>query len=282
MIGFHRNIPLAVFILAVAIAPGAIAADARPDPALVEYFETKVRPLLAQHCYKCHGEDKQKGDLRLDSLDHMLVGGSSGPSLVPGDPAKSLLIEAITYDNEDLQMPPKDKMPDEDIETLKHWVKLGAVWPGANPGGAGVRPKSALISDEDRAYWAFQPVARPSVPKVKNTGRVSNAIDAFLLAKLEAKGLSFSPEADKVTLIRRATYDLHGLPPTPEEIDAFVKDTSADAWEKLIDRLLASPRYGERWARHWLTSCVTPTATASRPTTTARSSGVIAIGSFAR
>ncbi|MEX2212660.1 MAG: DUF1549 domain-containing protein [Phycisphaeraceae bacterium] len=248
-----RRSPFAAVVFVLLAGIGSLrAAEAKADPALIEYFETKVRPVLATHCFKCHSEEKQKGDLRLDSLEAMLVGGSAGPSLVPGKPDKSLLIEAIMYENEDLQMPPKDKLSQEDIEAITHWVKLGAVWPGAKAGGASVRSKTAKISDEDRAYWAFQPVSKPSVPKVKHTARVINAIDSFLLAKLEGKGLTYSPEADKVTLIRRATFDLHGLPPTPEEVDTFVKDTSADAWTNLLDRLLASPRYGERWARHWL------------------------------
>ena len=217
-------------------------------------FEEKVRPLLVAKCFQCHDEKKQKGDLRLDSRAAILQGGENGPAMVPGDPEKSAIVKAIRYEDLNFQMPPKGKLSADEIATLTHWIKLGAFWPGVETtkGGLPVRAKTSKITEEDRQYWYFQPLVKSDVPAVKDKMRVSNAIDSFLLSRLEAVGLSYAPVADKLTLIRRATFDLHGLPPALEEIDAFLSDGSADAYEKLLDRLLASPRYGERMARRWL------------------------------
>ncbi len=214
-----------------------------------EFFEKKVRPLFAEKCLSCHGADagKVKGGLKLTSRAALLEGGDSGPAIVPGAPEKSLLVTAVKY-TDDLKMPPKGKLSDAEIADLTKWVKGGAKWPSATA-QANPEPKAGgpLFTAEQKAFWAFQPVRSPAVPKGN-----AHPIDAFIRAKLSDNGLSPAAPTDRRTLIRRVTFDLTGLPPTPEEVDAFLKDTSPNAWEKVIDRLLASPAYGERWARHWL------------------------------
>jgi uncharacterized protein DUF1549/uncharacterized protein DUF1553/cytochrome c len=227
-------------------APMPVPADPKVSPEAAEFFETHVRPVLAEQCYNCHGPKLQQAGLRVDSLAAMLRGTDAGkPALVPGDPDKSSLIQAIRWEHK-VKMPPQGKLPDKAIEALTQWVKMGAPWPG---GGA-----QATVSPEQQAkkHWAFQPVRKPAVPAVKNKAWVKTPIDAFVLAKLEKKGMAPSPPADRRTLIRRASFDLIGLPPTAEEVEEFVNDKSPDAWEKVIDRLLASPHYGERWGRYWL------------------------------
>jgi hypothetical protein len=218
----------------------------------VEFFEKKIRPLLADKCYQCHSQQtkKAKGGLLLDSPDGLLKGGTSGPILVPGDPEKSPLIKAVRYNDKDLRMPPDGKkLTVGEITDLEAWVKMGAPLPRTPSSGSGQQDK---ITTAARTHWAFQPVKQPAVPTVKNAAWVQSPIDAFILAKLESKGMQPAPSADKRTLIRRATYDLIGLPPTPEEVAAFVADKSPDAFARVVDRLLASPHYGERWGRHWL------------------------------
>jgi hypothetical protein len=223
------------------------------SPAAIVFFEKKVRPILADTCFRCHGEMKQKGSLRLDSRAALLTGGDQGPVLVPGQPENSLLIKAISYANPELKMPPSKKLPREQIEALTQWVKMGAPWPGADKTTAPTPHRSEFqISAKDRAHWAFQPVQRPTVPAVKNWAWAVNPIDAFVLAKLEAKGLQPNPPATKSELIRRVYYDLTGLPPAPQEVELFLADRSPKAYENLIERLLDSPRYGEKWGRHWL------------------------------
>jgi hypothetical protein len=229
------------------------------DPEAIKYFEAKVRPILAENCFKCHGPAKQKGGLRLDSRAGVLEGGENGPAVVPGRRDESLLVEAIHY--EGLEMPPGGKLDQEKLAILTRWVEMGAPWPateatpsagaGAGAGASAAGPKPR-ITDEDRRFWSFQPIRRSPVPARGDDRWSRNPIDRFLLARLDAEGLSPAPEADRLTLIRRATFDLTGLPPSPEAVDAFVADASPEAYEHLIDRLLASPRYGERWARHWL------------------------------
>jgi hypothetical protein len=239
--------------VAVCCAPAhaADAAKTRPSPEAERFFETKVRPVLAEQCFSCHGEKKHKGNLRVDSRAALLAGGDQGPALVPGDPANSLIIKAINHVSDELKMPPSKKLPKEQIADLTQWVKIGAPWPGANETAVkAVRGKQ--VTDQDRAHWAFQPVKRPAVPPVKNAGWVANPVDAFVLAGLESKGLVPSTPASKQTLIRRVYYDLVGLPPTPAEVEAFLADSSPRAYEAMIDRLLDSPRYGEKWARQWL------------------------------
>jgi mono/diheme cytochrome c family protein len=221
-------------------------------PSQAQFFETKIRPILAENCWKCHGEQKHKGDLRLDARSTAMTGGDSGPAIVPGHPEKSLLVKAIGYADSELKMPPAGKLTREQIADLTQWIKMGAPWPGADKGGSVVRKGEFKITDKDREHWSFLPIKRPPVPAVKHATWVVNPIDAFILAKLEEKGLLPSGPASKSELARRLYYDLTGLPPTPAEMDAFLEDTSPSAYEDLVDRLLHSPRYGEKWARHWL------------------------------
>jgi hypothetical protein len=226
----------------------ATAGEEAPTAEQARFFEAEVRPILAAKCQKCHGPRQQRGGLRLDSREAALRGGQTGPAVVPGDLDESLLIEAIGY--ETLEMPPDGKLSDREANALASWVKMGAPWPVQEPSKPAGTP--GTITDEDRAYWAYRSVADPPVPVADGGGWSRNAIDRFIARKLEAKGLAPSAEADRRALIRRASYDLVGLPPSPEEVEAFVADASPMAYEALIDRLLASPRYGERWGRHWL------------------------------
>jgi cytochrome c553 len=236
--------------------------EAKGDSGAIEFFEKNVRPILAARCQGCHGPAKQKGGLRLDARATILAGGSTGPAVVPGKPKESLLVDAINY-GETHQMPPKSKLPPDEIATLIEWVRRGVPW------GLDTRPviktttaKDAKIPDHISSeefharaqFWSFQPmrlVAPPAV-KAERRGWARNPIDGFIQAALEKHGLAPAPEADKRTLIRRLSFDLIGLPPTPQEVAAFLEDPARDAYEKLVDRLLASPRLGERWARHWL------------------------------
>ena len=220
-------------------------APAAVSPEAVEFFEKKVRPVMADHCFQCHGPDKQKSGLRLDSRAAVLKGNDAGPVVTPGEPEKSRLVQAIRYDDE-IKMPPKAKLPPEAIAALTEWIRQGAPWPeGAN---ASVRSLEAL----GKKHWAFQPVKNPPIPLPKNAKWVQTPVDAFILAKLEAQGMTPAPPADRATLLRRVTFDLIGLPPTPVEIDSFLSDAGPDAFATVVDRLLASPRYGERWGRYWL------------------------------
>ena len=231
-------------------------AGSKADPEALEFFEKRVRPILANRCYPCHGPDTGQGQagLRLDSLSGMLQGGRSGPAVVPGKPRKSLFILAVNHDTF-VQMPPKTKLPRAEVRVLTEWVRAGALWPDAE---APVVQRSARSGDpvefteEEKSFWAFQPVVDPEVPEVENGRWAQNPLDRFVLSQLEARALSPAPAADPRTLIRRATIDLHGLPPTPEEETAFLADDSTDAFGRVVERLLASPRYGERWGRHWL------------------------------
>lgn len=218
------------------------------DPVKEKFFEQHVRPLLIAKCVKCHGDSKTKGGLRLDSRDGLLDGGESGAVVTPGDVKKSLLIEAINY--ESFEMPPDGKMSADEIAILTKWVEEGAYWPQEAKAAGGKRGGKGLTED-DKKWWAFQPIARPAAPQIADDSWSRGDIDRFLLAKMQAAQLSPAPEADKATLIRRVTFDLIGLPPTPEEIAAFVNDDSPQAYEQLVDRLLASERYGERAARQW-------------------------------
>jgi hypothetical protein len=215
-----------------------------------DFFEKRIRPLLVEHCYQCHSaqSERLKGDLRLDSRAAMLKGGSTGPAIVPGKPDDSFLIKAVRHHDKDLQMPPKSRLPDAAVGDLTEWVAIGAPWPNDIAHADAPVPNSV----DAKNHWAFQPVRPPKPPEVRQGGWVRNDIDRFVLAKLEQNNLSPSPEADKRTLIRRLTFDLIGLPPTSAEVESFLADTSDSAYEKLIDRLLASPHYGERQARHWL------------------------------
>jgi hypothetical protein len=219
------------------------------------YFETKIRPLLADHCFSCHSAkaDKLKGGLHVDSLEGLLNGGDSGPALVPGDSERSLLVKAVRYTDTELQMPPKGKkLSDRQISDLTKWVKDGAVWPDTVRPTSRAAKASREITEEDKSWWAFQPIRRPPLPIGNRRSAIGNPIDAFVRSELDAKGLKPNPAATRRELIRRAYFNLIGLPPSPEQIAAFEKDKSPDAWSRLIDHLLSLPQYGERWGRHWL------------------------------
>lgn len=237
--------------------PPAGAADGT-DEAANEYFEKQIRPILATRCYSCHsnkladGAKEPKGNLRLDSRAAALKGGDTGPAVVPGKLKESLLVDAINY-GDLYQMPPKSKLPAEEIAALTKWVEMGAPWPAGNsPDSVGAADKVFDLAARKAAHWCWQPVKVVAPPTVKNEAWIRQPLDRFILANLEEKGLEPSPPADKRTLIRRAYFDLIGLPPTPEEVEAFLKDGSPGAFEKVIDGLLNSPHFGERWGRHWL------------------------------
>jgi hypothetical protein len=220
-----------------------------PSAEEVKFFESQVRPVLVARCFQCHGSKQQKGELRLDSLEGVLAGGESGPAIVPKSPQASMLIQSINH--ESTKMPPDGKLPEEQIAALTRWVEMGAPWPGSDPSRI-VRSKKReqRISDDDRAHWAYQPLRKEAASGVQRSD--SNPIDHFIQSRLRAEGLSPAPPADRTTLIRRATFDLIGLPPTPAEVAAFENDPAPDAYNRLLDGLLDSPRYGEHWARHWL------------------------------
>jgi len=259
-----RSVPLLV-ALAVARfgaevglrADDVAPAGAVPPSEQVEFFEKQVRPLLVEHCQTCHGMEKQEAGLRLDGREAMLKGSDSGPVVVPGDIEGSKLIAAVRYAG-DIQMPPDGKLADEHVAALVAWIKLGAPWPAGDAGGSGgasvavARPPAERIDEMRGAHWAYQPVVRPAPPVVRDTSWCATPLDAFILQQLEARGLSPSPRADRRSLMRRAAFDLTGLPPTAEEVEAFESDEAPDAWARVVDRLLASPEYGERWGRHWL------------------------------
>ena len=210
-----------------------------------EFFRTRVQPILESRCLGCHAAEPQ-GGLRMDSRQALLKGGKSGPALVAGDPNASLLVKAVRQDH-DLKMPPAGPLPHREVEALERWVSDGAAWEDPPP-----TPDEYAISKEHRGHWAFQPLSAEAVPVSANPALADGPVDRFVLARLEEEGLAPSEVADKRSLIRRVTYDLTGLPPTPAEVEAFLADDSPAAYPGLVDRLLESPRYGERWGRHWL------------------------------
>ncbi len=235
-------------ILLLALAPAALAQD--PDP--VEFFEKNVRPILAENCQVCHSAQLKTAELDLSTAAGFLRGGASGPLVSQDDPAESRLLKVISYEDR-MKMPPMGKLSGEQIAAVTTWVNMGAPWPGAEQVAA-IQPqkKSAGFTEDEKSFWAFQPMRDPAPPVVADQTLIRSPIDRFIVAKLEQKGLSAAPPAAKLTLLRRASFDLTGLPPTEKEIAEFLADDSPKAFEKVIDRLLASPRYGERWGRHWL------------------------------
>jgi hypothetical protein len=241
-----RTLPSFLLLVAVhlVVAHPVSAADAG-----IDFFEQKIRPVLVAHCYQCHsaGAKKLKGGLLLDSRAGIRKGGDSGPAVVPGKPNESLLLKAVRYTDENLRMPPKGKLPDAVLADLRTWVAMGAPDPRDDPA-----TKSTASLQAARKHWAYQPIRKPGEPVVKQRHWATTPIDLFILAQLEAKGLTPSPPADRRTLLRRAYYDLIGLPPTGAEVEAFENDQSPEAFAKVVDQLLASPHYGERWGRHWL------------------------------
>jgi hypothetical protein len=231
-----------------------LARGIEPNTAEIEFFEKKIRPLLSERCYKCHStrSEKLKGGLMLDSRESLLKGGDDGPVVQPGLPGKSKLIEAINYQNPDLQMPPKGKLADDQIADLTEWVKLGVPWPKEEPPKPAAGAPVFDFEKRRREHWAWQPIRKSKLPVTKDPTWPRNEVDSFVLAGLEQHQLLPAPRADRRTLLRRLYFDLIGLPPTPAEIDAFLSDKTDSAFEKVVDRLLASSHFGERWARHWL------------------------------
>ncbi len=213
-----------------------------------DHFEKHVRPLLAEKCVGCHGPDKQKGGLRLDTKTGWKTGGDSGAAVTPGKPDDSPLMKAVRGQGGLKQMPPDKKLSDAEVAALAKWIADGA----ADPRDGGPAKLGGMTVADAKTWWAFQPVARPPVPGSKFQVPSANPVDAFIQQRLEKAGLTLSKPADKRTLLRRVTFDLTGLPPTPEEVDAFLKDDTATAYETVVERLLSSPHYGERWGRHWL------------------------------
>jgi cytochrome c553 len=233
----HR---LSTVIALALFAQVALAADPAPTAEQVEFFEKKVRPLLVEQCVNCHGPKKQRAGLRLDTAEGLKKGADNGPVVVPGDPEKSTLIKSVRRKGE-YAMPPEKPLSADQVAILEAWVKGGAVFPAGT---------TKAVATDWKNHWAFRPPTEPQVPNPKV--QVSSPIDAFITAKIGDLNLTPVAKADKRTLARRAYFDLTGLPPTADELDAFEKDTSPNAWEKMIDKLLASPHYGERWGRHWL------------------------------
>jgi len=233
------------------VAANTASPKAQPTSTQADFFDRSVRHVLTANCFTCHGEAKQKAGLRLDSRSAILAGGQSGPAVVPGEPEQSLLIKAIRY-HDTPRMPPKHKLEDHDIAALVEWIKQGAPWPALR---APTRPTVARlprITEKERQFWSFRPVANPPLPRVRDTSWPKSSIDYFVLSKLEANGLHPVEAADRRTWLRRVTFDLIGLPPSEEEIAAFEQDHRPDAFARVVDRLLSSPHYGERWGRHWL------------------------------
>jgi cytochrome c553 len=246
---------LSILLLSVHAAAGLRATAAEPDAAQIEFFEQRIRPMLANECYECHGLKKRKGGLRLDFRDGLLKGGDSGPAIVPGDAKKSLLIQSIRHDDPDSAMPKdRPKLSDSVIRDFIAWVNAGAADPRNQPPTEGEvsRTSWAATFAARRDWWSFKPVQKPIVPAVRNAGWSQHPVDQFLLAKMEERGLAPAAPADRRALIRRLTLALTGLPAAPEEVRAFVDDTVPDAYGRLVDRLLDSPRFGEHWARHWM------------------------------
>ena len=235
------------FLTLLLLPAVSIAAD--PAPAGDDFFEKEVRPLLVERCLKCHGETKPKGDLKLTSRDHLLEGGVRGPAVSPGKADDSLIVQAVRYKDAP-KMPPTGKLDEHEIQVFTRWVEAGAPWP--KTAVLGPPGREFQITEEQKRFWSFQPVKAMEPPAVRDAAWNGTPIDRFLQAKRESLGLSPVALADKRVLIRRVTFDLTGLPPTPEEIEGFLTDDSAGAFEKVVDRLLASPAYGERWGRFWL------------------------------
>ena len=236
-------------ITALLLAPLSLLAAGDDDL----FFESKVRPVLIKRCYDCHStEKKTKGGLALDTREGWQHGGDNGPAIIPGDLTKSLVIKAVRYLDKDFAMPPKSRLPADEVAILEEWVKRGAPDPRTDDTAKAAKPKRSIDLEAGRKFWAFQPVANPTAPAVKDSVWPKDPVDRFLLAKIEAKGLKPASDADRHTWIRRVSLDLTGLPATAEEVIAFANDNSDAAYAKVVDRLLASPAYGERWARHWL------------------------------
>lgn len=246
---------LSTALLAVWVATvtnSSPAAEPRPTSEELEFFEKKVRPLLVEHCYSCHSSQAEKiqASLLLDSRAGLLKGGDSGAAIIPGDPEGSLFIEAVRYAGS--EMPPKGKLPSNDIQTLERWVKIGAPWPEEAAPTADVARPVFNLQQRKKDHWVWQPIRSPAIPHVAQRDWPRNDVDHLILARLEAAVVQPAAQADKTALVRRLYFDLIGLPPTPEQAAKYLDDKSPQATERLVDELLASPHFGERWGRHWL------------------------------
>ena len=248
--GFTRIMQLFRFFAVMTIVFSTLVVNA-VDDAGNAFFEKKIRPVLVRYCYECHGEETQESDLRLDNYADLMRGGATGPAVVANNLDESLLIHVLRYEDEELQMPPDQKLADEIINDFVAWIEMGAPHPDAAT--TKVKPREDAVNwEKERKFWSFQAISNPATPTVKNSDWATNSLDHFVLAELEKQGLTPAPMADKTTLIRRVTFALTGLPPTPDQVQVFLADKSDDAYEKLIERLLESPAYGERWGRFWL------------------------------
>ncbi len=227
--------------------PGSAADDVPASAEQLRHFEQHIRPVLISKCVKCHGESRQEGDLRLDSIEAIVEGGVSGPAVVPFEGDESLILEAIRY--ESFEMPPSGPLSDEEIGHFERWVAGGAAWTSDDQP---LRESTGELTEQDRQWWAFRPVTKPTPPEVPDDDWSRTPIDRFVMRRMHEEGLTPAPEADRRRLVRRLYFDLVGVPPTPEETEAFLADDSQDAWGRLIDRLLDDQRYGETWARFWL------------------------------
>ncbi|HYG75073.1 MAG TPA: PSD1 and planctomycete cytochrome C domain-containing protein [Planctomycetota bacterium] len=252
----HYLLPLLCVTLAAAHAgdaPPKVPADhAQQMSKGLEIFKNSVRGIFITHCLKCHGDGKTKGDLDINTREDLLKGGAEGPAIVVGKSKESLLYKLITHADEPYMPEKKPKLADADIASIAAWIDAGAPYDKPLLDKPGVPKARAVVTDEDRKFWSFQPLSRQSPPAVQNKAWCKTPVDQFILAKLEEKKIAPNPPAERRKLIRRAYLDVIGLPPTPEEVEAFVKDNSSDAYAKLVDKLLDNPHYGERWGRHWL------------------------------
>ncbi len=239
-----------VGVMTFAASVQAVRADS-PSPEGIEFFERKVRPILVEKCQKCHGSERQKGGLRLDSSQAAFKGGETGPVIVAGHPEQSELVKAVNYEADGFQMPPTGKLDADSIGVLTDWVRRGSPWPQLASSASSQGAKSAFNFAERAKHWSFQPLRSGTPPHVAPDW-ARNLLDAFVASRLAQANLSPSPPADRRTLLRRITFDLTGLPPTPREINEFLADQSINAYERVVERLLASPHYGVRWGRHWL------------------------------
>ena len=234
-------IAAAAFVAKVSPLGLILAGPTSTEPVPVD-FDRDIKPILQKNCFSCHGAEKPRGGLRLDARAHAIAGGDSGPAIVPGKASESLLIKLVAAHEDVRPMPPKgDRLTAAETAMLSRWIDQKAPW-----------TETAAAATTDKSdWWSLKPLTKPALPATDSEW-VRNPIDSFVLAKLTKKGLAPSPEADKRTLVRRVYFDLIGLPPSPEEIEAFSSDPDPNAYEKVVDQLLASPRHGERWARHWL------------------------------
>ena len=250
--GYYLLVVPIIAAIPLQIASADEASSLKADAQGIEFFEKHIRPLLVERCYECHSGSESEGGLSLGSKAALLFGGDSGAAVIPGKPDESRIVEAVRYQNLNLQMPPKGRLSDAEIERIVEWVKLGAPDPReATEPSNQASPRGMSIA-EGRDFWCFQPIADPVVPKINDAAWVRTPVDAFILARLQSAGLEPAPKADKRTLLRRATFDLTGLPPTPADMHDFLADESPAAFDLVIERLLASPQYGVRWGRHWL------------------------------